>query len=73
MQASTNPADSGYPAGRVVANTDPLPIYNANAADTPAAGTQTGEEGGSQDHTNIMPFLCINFIIALIGIYPSRN
>jgi microcystin-dependent protein len=29
--------------------------------------------GGSQAHTNVMPFLCIHFIIALFGIYPSRN
>jgi microcystin-dependent protein len=29
--------------------------------------------GGSQSHTNIMPFLCVNFIIALVGIYPSRH
>lgn len=29
--------------------------------------------GGSRSHSNLMPFLCINFIIALVGIYPSRN
>ncbi len=29
--------------------------------------------GGSQPHTNIQPYLCINFIIALQGIFPSRN
>lgn len=29
--------------------------------------------GGSQAHNNVMPFLCINFIIALVGIYPSRS
>ena len=29
--------------------------------------------GGSNSHTNLMPFLCIHFIIALVGIYPSRN
>ncbi|MGH1427601.1 MAG: phage tail protein [Arenicella sp.] len=29
--------------------------------------------GGSRSHTNLMPSLCINFIIALFGIYPSRN
>lgn len=28
--------------------------------------------GGSRSHTNLMPFLCINYIIALFGIYPSR-
>lgn len=29
--------------------------------------------GGSRSHTNLMPFLCVNFIIALFGIYPSRH
>ncbi len=29
--------------------------------------------GGSQQHTNMQPFQCINFIIALQGIYPSRS
>lgn len=29
--------------------------------------------GGNQSHSNVMPFQCINFIIALFGIYPSRN
>jgi microcystin-dependent protein len=29
--------------------------------------------GGSQPHTNLMPSLCISFIIALQGIFPSRN
>ena len=27
--------------------------------------------GGSQPHTNIQPYLCINFIISLFGIFPS--
>jgi microcystin-dependent protein len=29
--------------------------------------------GGSRAHSNLMPFLCIHFIIALFGIYPSRH
>ena len=29
--------------------------------------------GGSQPHTNMMPYLCVSFIIALFGIYPSRS
>lgn len=29
--------------------------------------------GGSQSHSNLMPALCVNFIIALYGIYPSRQ
>jgi len=29
--------------------------------------------GGSQAHDNMPPFLCIHFIIALMGVYPSRT
>ena len=29
--------------------------------------------GAGQSHNNMMPYLCINFIIALFGIYPSRS
>jgi microcystin-dependent protein len=29
--------------------------------------------GGSQPHTNLQPYLVLNFIIALQGIFPSHN
>lgn len=29
--------------------------------------------GGSQAHNNLQPFLAMNFIIALVGLYPSRS
>ena len=29
--------------------------------------------GGSQPHDNLMPSLCVSFIIALFGIFPSQN
>ncbi len=37
------------------------------------APTSIGQTGGSQPHDNMMPFLCANFIIALQGIFPTRN
>lgn len=43
---------------------------SANTAMSPAS---IGPSGGSQPHNNIQPYLCVNFIIALQGIYPSRN
>jgi microcystin-dependent protein len=30
-------------------------------------------EGGGQPHNNMQPYLGMNFIIALVGIYPSRS
>ena len=32
-----------------------------------------GSTGGSQPHDNMVPFLCINFIISLFGIFPSQT
>lgn len=29
--------------------------------------------GGSQSHSNLQPYLCVHFIVALVGIYPSRQ
>lgn len=37
------------------------------------AGAVTEITGGSQPHPIIQPYLCVNFIIALQGIFPSRN
>ena len=35
--------------------------------------SSVGNSGGSQAHLNMQPFLALNFVIALQGIYPSRN
>ncbi|HEV2773689.1 MAG TPA: hypothetical protein VGV57_12855 [Thermoleophilaceae bacterium] len=29
--------------------------------------------GGSQPHTNFQPYLCIDFIVSLFGIFPSPS
>jgi microcystin-dependent protein len=48
------------------------PIYSTSADGVMAPGN-TGPAGGSQPHQNLPPYLCVNFIIALEGIFPSRN
>jgi microcystin-dependent protein len=43
---------------------------------TPGAALATGtlgNSGGSQPHDNVMPFLCVHFIISLFGIFPPRT
>ena len=37
------------------------------------AGAAIGNTGGGQPHDNVQPFLVINYIIALEGIYPSQS
>ena len=48
-------------------------IYSGNSPNNVAAPQIIGNNGGSQAHTNIMPYLCINFSIALQGIFPSQT
>jgi microcystin-dependent protein len=33
----------------------------------------TGQNGGSQPHNNFQPYLCVDFIISLFGIFPSQT
>ena len=45
----------------------------STTADSTMAPTAVGTTGGGQSHTNVQPFLTCNFIIALTGVFPSRN
>jgi microcystin-dependent protein len=72
--ASSNSASAGTPSGNVLADTGSANIYSEATPDTALDGqTDLANAGGSQSHNNLMPFQCVNFIIALFGIYPSRN
>ena len=48
------------------------PAY-ATSATGQMAGTAIGLTGNNQPFGLIQPYLCVNFIIALQGIFPSRN
>jgi microcystin-dependent protein len=39
----------------------------------PMSGAALANGGGGQPHDNMQPFLAVNFCIALVGIFPSRN
>ena len=39
----------------------------------PMSTSSLVSQGGSQAHNNLQPFLVLNFIIALVGLYPSRS
>lgn len=71
--ANTQMATTNAPVGRVVAEGVNLRFYLAEPQDVSMASTMIGNTGGTGSHTNLMPTLCVNFIIALVGIYPSRT
>ena len=73
-QASTQPASTDTPDSTVLlGGSAPNDLYTGFAAATTLiAGTVTNV-GGSQPHTNMMPFTVVGICIALIGIFPSQN
>lgn len=69
-------------AGRSLGNSTGLTSAGATFAEnvydtaTPAVAMASGtlaNAGGSQPHPNIQPYLAVNWVIALVGVYPSRN
>ena len=75
LRATGNPADTSDPTNNSLALAN---AYTSAAPDAAlsagsvVADPDTGATGGGQSHTNMPPFLAVNFIIALYGIYPSR-
>lgn len=47
--------------------------YSNTAPSSPMNSSMIVPNSGNQPHSNIQPVLCVNFIIALLGIFPSRN
>ena len=72
--SSTQAADSSGPSNaNVFGGSKGSQLYGPAANLAPFAPTTVSSVGGSQAHTNMMPYLVLNFIIALQGIFPSRN
>jgi microcystin-dependent protein len=66
-------AADGNPGNRVVGEVGTAGAF-FYLEDTPAvnmAATAISSVGGSQPHTNFQPYLCVDFIISLFGIFPS--
>jgi microcystin-dependent protein len=70
--ASGGAPQNTSPIGALVAKPTPL-IFDTGAPSSSMSSSMVDNTGGSRSHNNEMPFLCINFIIALVGIYPSRQ
>ena len=73
MQGSSTIANQANPQGRVVAENTAFDLYQSAAPTANMSADGITPVGGGGSHNNLMPFLCLNFIIALFGIFPSRN
>ena len=69
LQGTAANGDTPIPATLANANN----LYSTAAGNTTLTPGSIANAGGSQPHDNMSPYLVLNFIIALQGIFPSRN
>lgn len=77
LQGTLDTADSSSPANDVLASqTDGDLPYTPKPSDLSLIQSMNSQTvaltGGSQAHSNMMPYQCLSFIISLFGVYPSR-
>ena len=72
--ASTQTGTDKSPQGRITDQTSGgVLVYIEEGTDQPMAANAIGPQGGSQPHDNFQPYLCLDFIISLFGIFPSQT
>jgi len=72
VQANSSAGTQSSPSAGVWAQST-LDQFSSAAPSVAMAPTAIGSAGGSQPHDNMVPFVCLNFIISLFGVFPSQN
>ena len=77
-KAKNAPADNPNPGARLLAQSAPNEVYHFTSAGDPAAlvdvnAATVANVGGDQGHEDMQPYLALNYVIALQGLFPSRN
>jgi microcystin-dependent protein len=70
VMASLGPGNQSNPTGSITSTSASVQIYIEDSVDS-AFGAIVQPVGGSQPHENLQPYLCVNFIISLFGLFPS--
>lgn len=75
MMAADRNGEDRPAVGRALARSTGGAMYQTDSSNNLVnlANTALPSTGGSQAHNNLQPFLAMSFIIALIGLYPSRS
>jgi microcystin-dependent protein len=73
LNASSGTANTGVPTNDYLARVPSFAAFATAPPNLVMSPLALQTVGGSQPHENQAPFLTLNFIIALVGIFPSRN
>jgi microcystin-dependent protein len=71
MSANSGLASEFAPGNQIFAQPQTVDVYVQGPPFVPLSPNSCSPVGGSQPHSNFQPYLCINFIISLFGIFPS--
>jgi len=70
---SSVPGAQPGPGGSLLAASAETALYTDNQPNVALNNAALASGGGGQSHNNLQPFLCVNFIICLFGIFPTQN
>ena len=73
LLGSTGNGAQANPSNNVLASSTLVKPYANESVGTAMAPSSVQPVGGSQPHTNLQPYLCVNFIISLFGLFPQQN
>jgi microcystin-dependent protein len=71
LLATTAVGTAASPQNSLLAASGSSNVYRAGPSAAALSNQTVGPVGGSQPHTNFQPYLCVDFIISLFGIFPS--
>jgi microcystin-dependent protein len=73
MLGSTDIASASVPTNSVIGKSTAVDAFINAGPDTPLNNQAITPVGGSQPHDNMQPYLCVNYIISLFGIFPTQT
>src|ERR1044072_8465873 len=73
VNCTNNVGTTQNPGTSVILSKSVANSYGAVGSNVVTNPTSVSNTGGSQAHTNMQPYLVLNFIIALVGIFPAQN
>jgi len=72
LLATSAAGSANSPAGRVTGAPPSIDLYIEDTPSANAHAQAVSPIGGSQPHENMQPFLCLNYIISLFGVFPQQ-
>lgn len=73
MLASTSPASATQGPSQALGSSGTMKFYGSGAPTMAMDANALAPAGGTQPHDNMPPFVALNHIISLFGIFPSQN